>query len=153
MFLQKHIEIQVSGLSVMPQSYVPSRCLCLFVFSMKKRIKYIFCTCCSAMCNFNSLFPTGVFDNCSHSLSDKGWSVGIRTFEPGSTKDARFYFTLRTDRAVKATTVYSHQRYRANAWTHLMATYDGLHMTLYTDGAKVCHFELCPYLTINLLIC
>lgn len=96
------------------------------------------------MCN--SVFPTGVFDNCSHSLSDKGWSVGIRTFEPGSTKDARFYFSLRTDRAVKATTVYSHQRYRADSWTHLMATYDGLHMTLYTNGAKVCHFKLCLYL-------
>ncbi|TNM97688.1 hypothetical protein fugu_013934 [Takifugu bimaculatus] len=85
----------------------------------------------------NPAVVAGVFDNCSHSLSDKGWSVGIRTFEPGSTKDARFYFTLRTDRAVKATTVYSHQRYRADSWTHLMVTYDGLHMTLYTDGAKV----------------
>nr|XP_046265023.1 pappalysin-2 [Scatophagus argus] len=85
----------------------------------------------------NPAVIAGVFDNCSHSLSEKGWSVGICTVEPGSTKDARFYFTLRTDRAVKATTVYSHQRYRANAWTHLMATYNGLHMTLYVDGAKV----------------
>ncbi|TMS09610.1 Pappalysin-2 [Larimichthys crocea] len=79
----------------------------------------------------------GVFDNCSHSLSEKGWSVGIRTVESAGTKDARFYFMLRTDRAVKSTTVYSHQRYRANVWTHLMATYNGLHMTLYVDGAKV----------------
>ena len=61
--------------------------------------------------------------------------------EPAGTKDARFYFTLRTDRALKSTTVYSHQRYRANAWTHLMATYNGLHMTLYVDGAKVCGFS------------
>lgn len=83
--------------------------------------------------------PLGVFDNCSHSLSDKGWSVGIRTVEPGATKDARFYFTLRTDRAVKATTVYSPHRYRPHAWTHLVATYDGLLMTLYADGAKVRH--------------
>lgn len=83
-----------------------------------------------------------MFDNCSHSLSDKGWSVGIRTFGPSSTKDARFYFTLRTDRAAKATTVYSHQRYRVSSWTHLVVTYDGLHMILYTDGAKVGHPEL-----------
>lgn len=83
-------------------------------------------------------FPIGVFDNCSHSLSEKGWSVGIRTVEPSSTKDARFYFSLRTDRAAKSTTVYSHQRYQANTWTHLMATYNGLHMTLYVEGAKVC---------------
>lgn len=83
-------------------------------------------------------FALGVFDNCSHSSSEKGWSVGIRTIDAAEAKDARFYFALRTDRAVKSTTVYSHQRYRANAWTHLMATYNGLQMTLYVDGAKVC---------------
>lgn len=85
----------------------------------------------------NPAVIAGVFDNCSHSLSEKGWSVGIQTLEPESTKDARFYFTLRTDRAVKSTTVYSHQRYHANAWTHLMASYNGHNMTLYVDGAKV----------------
>ncbi len=89
----------------------------------------------------HSVFAVGVFDNCSHSLSEKGWSVGIRTVEPAGTKDARFYFKLRTDRAKKSTTVYSHQRYRANAWTHLMATYNGHNMTLYVDGAKVCGFS------------
>ncbi|KAF3858509.1 hypothetical protein F7725_011710 [Dissostichus mawsoni] len=85
----------------------------------------------------NPAVIAGVFDNCSHSLSEKGWSVGVRTVEPASAKDARFYFTLRTDRALKSTTVLSHQRYRANAWTHLMATYNGHNMTLYVDGAKV----------------
>ncbi|XP_013859906.1 pappalysin-2 [Austrofundulus limnaeus] len=85
----------------------------------------------------NPAVIAGVFDNCSHSLNDKGWSVGIQTMEPAGTKDARFYFSLRTDRAVKSTTVYSHHRYQANVWTHLMATYDGLNMTLYVDGAKV----------------
>ncbi|KAF0047401.1 hypothetical protein F2P81_001034 [Scophthalmus maximus] len=85
----------------------------------------------------NPAVIAGVFDNCSHSLSEKGWSVGIRTVDPSGTRDARFYFTLRTDRAVKSTTVYSHQRYRTSAWTHLMATYNGHNMTLYVDGAKV----------------
>ncbi|XP_078791697.1 pappalysin-2 isoform X3 [Oryzias latipes] len=85
----------------------------------------------------NPAVIAGVFDNCSHSLNEKGWSVGIRTVEPDGNKDARFYFTLRTDRAVKSTTVYSHQRYRTNDWTHLMATYNGHNITLYVDGAKV----------------
>ncbi|KAA8586684.1 hypothetical protein FQN60_016386 [Etheostoma spectabile] len=85
----------------------------------------------------NPAVIAGVFDNCSHSLSEKGWLLGIRTVKPAGAKDARFYFTLRTDRAVKSTTVYSHQRYQANAWTHLMATYNGQNMTLYVDGAKV----------------
>lgn len=88
-------------------------------------------------------FVPGVFDNCSHSLNEKGWSVGIRTVEPDGNKDARFYFTLRTDRAVKSTTVYSHQRYRTNDWTHLMATYNGHNITLYVDGAKVCNIHKC----------
>ncbi|KAF7222859.1 pappalysin 2 [Nothobranchius furzeri] len=85
----------------------------------------------------NPAVIAGVFDNCSHSLSEKGWSVGIQTVEATGIKDARFYFSLRTDRAVKSTTVYGHQRYQANAWTHLMATYNGHRMTLYVDGAKV----------------
>ncbi|XP_005937051.1 pappalysin-2 [Haplochromis burtoni] len=85
----------------------------------------------------NPAVIAGVFDNCSHSLSEKGWSVGIRTVETAGTRDARFYFTLRTDRAVKSTTVHSHQRYQANVWTHLMAAYNGHNMTLYVDGAKV----------------
>lgn len=80
-----------------------------------------------------------MLDSCSHSLGDKGWSVGIRPFGPSGTKDARFYFTLRTDRAAKATTVYGQRRYRAGVWTHLAATYDGLRMSLYADGAKVGH--------------
>uniref|UniRef100_A0A3B4FZG4 Pappalysin 2 n=1 Tax=Pundamilia nyererei TaxID=303518 RepID=A0A3B4FZG4_9CICH len=85
----------------------------------------------------NPAVIAGVFDNCSHSLSEKGWSVGIHTVETAGTRDARFYFTLRTDRAVKSTTVHSHQRYQANVWTHLMAAYNGHNMTLYVDGAKV----------------
>ncbi|XP_061653811.1 pappalysin-2 isoform X1 [Phyllopteryx taeniolatus] len=79
----------------------------------------------------------GVYDNCSHSLSEKGWSVGIRTMDSAGTKDARFYFTLRTDRALKSTTILNHQRYRANTWTHLIVTYNSHNMTLYVDGAKV----------------
>ncbi|XP_053738591.1 pappalysin-2 [Synchiropus splendidus] len=85
----------------------------------------------------NPAIIAGVFDNCSRSLSEKGWSVGFRTVESAGTKDSRFYFTLRTDRAVRSTTIYSHQRYRPNMWSHLMATYNGYNMTLYVDGAKV----------------
>ncbi|XP_077392570.1 pappalysin-2 [Festucalex cinctus] len=84
----------------------------------------------------NPAVIAGVYDNCS-SLSEKGWSVGIRTVDSAGTKEARFYFTLRTDRALKATTVVNHQQYRANAWTHLIVTYNSHNMTLYVDGAKV----------------
>lgn len=72
--------------------------------------------------------------------------------EPAGTKDARFYFTLRTDRAVKSTTVYSNQRYQANVWTHLMATYNGHNMTLYVDGAKVCGLVELGHLPVSFQI-
>ncbi|XP_066548801.1 pappalysin-2 [Amia ocellicauda] len=85
----------------------------------------------------NPAIIAGVFDNCSHSLSDKGWSVGIRSVEPTGRKNGRFFFTLRTDRAPKAITVIGHQRYRPNSWTHLVVSYNGYQMTLYVDGAKV----------------
>lgn len=78
-----------------------------------------------------------MYDNCSHPHSEKGWSVGIRTVESAGGRDARFYFTLRTDRAVRSTTVYGHRRYTANAWTHLMVAYNGHNMSLYVDGAQV----------------
>lgn len=79
----------------------------------------------------------GVFDNCSHPLNEKGWSVGIQTSEPAGRKDGRYFFTLRTDRSPRATTIRGHQPYRPNIWSHLLATYDGNKMALYVDGAKV----------------
>uniref|UniRef100_A0A8C0E8W3 Pappalysin 2 n=1 Tax=Bubo bubo TaxID=30461 RepID=A0A8C0E8W3_BUBBB len=64
----------------------------------------------------------GVFDNCSHTASDKGWALGIRALQLGGKKDARFFFSLRTDRAATATEVTSYHRYHPEAWTHLAAT-------------------------------
>ncbi|KAG9338489.1 hypothetical protein JZ751_025723 [Albula glossodonta] len=78
-----------------------------------------------------------VFDNCSHSMSEKGWTVGIQTVDPVGKRDARYFFTLRTDRSPKATTIIGHQRYQPNTWTHLVASYSGRKMALYVDGAKV----------------
>lgn len=79
----------------------------------------------------------GVFNNCSHSASDKGWALGIRALQLSGKKDARFFFSLRTDRAATATEVTSHHRYRPGAWTHLAASYDGRWMALYVDGVRV----------------
>ncbi|XP_006634782.2 pappalysin-2 [Lepisosteus oculatus] len=85
----------------------------------------------------NPAVIAGVFDNCSHSLSDKGWSLSIRSLEPTGRKDARFVFTLRTDRARQATTVIGHQRYQPNSWAHVVISYNGYQMTLFVNGAKV----------------
>ncbi|XP_009891246.1 PREDICTED: pappalysin-2 [Charadrius vociferus] len=79
----------------------------------------------------------GVFDNCSHTASDKGWALGIRALQLGGKKDARFFFSLRTDRAGAATEVTGYHRYHPEAWTHLAASYDGQWMSLYVDGARV----------------
>ncbi|XP_050833732.1 pappalysin-2 [Serinus canaria] len=85
----------------------------------------------------NPAIIAGVFNNCSHSASDKGWALGIRALQLGGKKDARFFFSLRTDRAARATEVTSHHRYRPEAWTHLAASYDGRWMALYVDGVRV----------------
>lgn len=81
-------------------------------------------------------FP-GVFDNCSHTVSDKGWALGIRSGKDVGRRDARFFFSLRTDRVKTATVVTGHSRYQPGTWTHVAATYDGRRMALYVDGTQV----------------
>ncbi|XP_045403248.1 pappalysin-2 isoform X1 [Lemur catta] len=85
----------------------------------------------------NPAIIAGVFDNCSHTVSDKGWALGIRSGTDKGRRDARFFFSLRTDRMKKATIVVSHRRYQPGTWTHVAATYDGRRMTLYVDGTQV----------------
>lgn len=85
----------------------------------------------------NPAIIAGLFDNCSHVANSKGWTLGIFSPEHTGKKDARFFFTLRTDRARRSTTVSGHQKYRPGTWTHLAASYDGQQMTLYVDGTRV----------------
>ncbi|XP_066117307.1 pappalysin-2 [Saccopteryx bilineata] len=85
----------------------------------------------------NPAIIAGVFDNCSYTVSDKGWALGIRSGKDAGRRDARFFFSLRTDRMKKATIVIGHSRYQPGAWTHVAATYDGRRMVLYVDGTQV----------------
>ncbi|XP_019386125.1 PREDICTED: pappalysin-2 [Crocodylus porosus] len=85
----------------------------------------------------NPAVLAGVFDNCSHAVSNKGWALGIHLWQHLGKKDARFFFSLRTDRMKRATVVSGYHRYRPNTWTHVAATYDGQWMTLYLDGVQV----------------
>ncbi|XP_053104586.1 pappalysin-2 isoform X3 [Hemicordylus capensis] len=85
----------------------------------------------------NPAIIAGVFDNCSHVASDKGWTLGIRTQENSGKKDARFFFSLRTDRIKRPSTIFAHHRYQLSTWTHVAATYNGQQMLLYLNGARV----------------
>ncbi|XP_069890510.1 pappalysin-2 isoform X1 [Dipodomys merriami] len=85
----------------------------------------------------NPAIIAGVFDNCSHTITDKGWALGIRTGKERGRRDPRFFFSLRTDRVKKATLVTGHSHYQPGMWTHVAATYDGQRMVLYVDGAQV----------------
>ncbi|XP_015273228.1 PREDICTED: pappalysin-2 [Gekko japonicus] len=80
---------------------------------------------------------SGVFDNCSHIARDKGWTLGIRSQEKLGKKDARFFFSLRTDRVKRSSVMLAHRRYQLHTWTHLAATYDGHQMLMYLNGERV----------------
>ncbi|XP_072854305.2 pappalysin-2 isoform X1 [Pogona vitticeps] len=85
----------------------------------------------------NPAIIAGVFDNCSHISSDRGWTLGIHSQENPGKKNARFFFSLRTDRIRRASTILAHHHYQSNTWTHLAATYDGQQMLLYLNGERV----------------
>ncbi|KAJ8408732.1 hypothetical protein AAFF_G00253670 [Aldrovandia affinis] len=79
----------------------------------------------------------GLFDKCFYASSDRGWLLGIRAVSDQGNRDPRFFFSLKTDRAHKATSVTANARYTAGQWAHLAVTYNGQHMKLFVNGAQV----------------
>ncbi|XP_028851708.1 pregnancy-associated plasma protein A, pappalysin 1b [Denticeps clupeoides] len=79
----------------------------------------------------------GLYDKCFYASSDRGWLLGIRSVSEQGNRDPRYFFSLRTDRAHKTTTITSNAPYSPNQWSHLAITYNGLHMKLFVNGAQV----------------
>uniref|UniRef100_A0A4W4HRZ7 Sushi domain-containing protein n=1 Tax=Electrophorus electricus TaxID=8005 RepID=A0A4W4HRZ7_ELEEL len=79
----------------------------------------------------------GLYDKCFYVTCDRGWRLGIRPVSDQGNRDPRFYFSLKTDRAHKVTTIISNAPYAPNHWYHLAITYNGLRMKLYVNGAQV----------------
>ncbi|KAJ7993848.1 hypothetical protein DPEC_G00258960 [Dallia pectoralis] len=79
----------------------------------------------------------GLYDKCFYTSSDRGWLLGIQAISEQANKDPRFFFSLKTDRAHKVTTITSNTRYLPNQWSYLVATYDGQQMKLFVNGAQV----------------
>ncbi|NXR28983.1 PAPP1 protein, partial [Cinclus mexicanus] len=79
----------------------------------------------------------GLYDKCSYTSRDRGWVLGINTVSDQGNRDPRYFFSLKTDRARKVTTIAAHRSYLPNQWVHLAATYDGHLMRLYVNGAQV----------------
>ncbi|XP_075762103.1 pappalysin-1 isoform X1 [Pelodiscus sinensis] len=79
----------------------------------------------------------GLYDKCSYTSRDRGWVLGINTISDQGNRDPRYFFSLKTDRARKVTTIATHRSYLPNQWVHLAATYDGHLMKLYVNGAQV----------------
>uniref|UniRef100_A0A8D0GZS7 Pappalysin 2 n=1 Tax=Sphenodon punctatus TaxID=8508 RepID=A0A8D0GZS7_SPHPU len=85
----------------------------------------------------NPAIIAGVFDNCSHTTNSKGWALGIHSLQHSGKKDARFFFSLQTDRMKRASVVTGYYRYWPDRWTHVVATYNGHQIVLYLDGVRV----------------
>ncbi|XP_030063408.1 pappalysin-1 [Microcaecilia unicolor] len=79
----------------------------------------------------------GLYDKCSYTSRDRGWVLGIQTMSDEGNRDPRYFFSLKTDRARKLTTITAHRSYLPNQWVYLVATYDGRLMKLYVNGAQV----------------
>ncbi|XP_042612734.1 pappalysin-1-like isoform X1 [Cyprinus carpio] len=79
----------------------------------------------------------GLFDKCFYASSDRGWLFGIKAVSDQANRDPRFFFSLKTDRAHKLTTITSNAPYTPNQWSHVAITYNGLFMKLYINGAQV----------------
>lgn len=63
--------------------------------------------------------------------------MGIHTISDQGSREPRYFFSLKTDRARQVTTIYAHRSYLPGQWVYLTATYDGQMMKLYVNGAQV----------------
>lgn len=86
--------------------------------------------------NYSAFSIAGLFDKCFYASSDRGWLLGINAVSEQGNRDPRFFFSLKTDRAHKVTSVYSNARYTPGQWAHVAVTYNGLYMKLYVNGAQ-----------------
>uniref|UniRef100_A0A8C5SXM5 Pappalysin 1 n=1 Tax=Laticauda laticaudata TaxID=8630 RepID=A0A8C5SXM5_LATLA len=78
-----------------------------------------------------------LYDKCSYTTLDRGWVLGINNVSDQGNRDPRYFFSLKTDRARKVTTITDHHSYLPNQWVHLATTYDGRLMKMYVNGAQV----------------
>ncbi|XP_022085118.1 pappalysin-1-like [Acanthaster planci] len=79
----------------------------------------------------------GLLDTCRGNGHHWTWSLGISTDQDKPREDARYFFSVTTDRSPFSSTMKGTSRYEEEMWTHLAASYNGRSLNLYVNGAKV----------------
>ncbi|EDO34671.1 predicted protein, partial [Nematostella vectensis] len=77
----------------------------------------------------------GLYDLCSSESKDRGWRIGL--VEKAPEKSVRLFYSLRTARSNRNTTLLSDRRVEPHHWVHVAGTYDGRYMKFYINQAKV----------------
>lgn len=75
------------------------------------------------------------YETCAPENESRGWFIGLH--EAGVTRDLRVIFTVHSASANSNKTIISHSKIETKRWYHVAATYDGTHMKLYVNQAKV----------------
>lgn len=75
-------------------------------------------------------------DICSDIVNSYTWRLGIAAKSDDPEKQARYFFTLKTEMSQSGATVWSHTTYKPRKWDHLVVVYGDDGLKFFINGAR-----------------